>query len=68
MLQEYAYEDWVIAKTGKDRDGRSKKKHNLESCSCTTESARNCASNEKTQLKMTVGFLIAWFGILLYPG
>ena len=54
---KYAYKDWVVEVTGKDRDGNLKKKVHLERCTENTEGCRHQADNEITKYKITPGFV-----------
>ena len=65
---KYAYKDWVVEVTGKDRDGNLKKKVHLEMCTENTEGCRHQADNEVTKYKITPGFVLCWFALIILQG
>ena len=62
---KYAYDDWVVEVTGKDRDSNLKKKVHLERCIENTERCRHRADNEATKYKITPGFVLCWFALII---
>ena len=73
LTQKYAYEDWVVEKEAKDRDGKTKKRKVLDPCPATTNGRptpgrRRRADKEKYKYKITPGFVLAWIGMLIVQG
>lgn len=70
---KYCYEDWVVKKTAKDRDGNTKKKLYFSDCPPLTDGEptpgrRHRADNEKKKYTISAGYIICWFAILVLQG
>ena len=61
----YAYKAYVKSCSSLDRDGKPMKKKHFVACNRKDKDARHRASEE---FKITLGYIIAWFGILIYHG
>ena len=68
ITHKYAYGDWVVETTGTDRDGNARRVKHFLPFNEVTEDARHRASYIKKKFKVTTGFILAWFGILIYHG
>jgi len=68
---KYCYEDWVVEKTGKDRDNIKKKVRYFEPVptDASRESHhRHRGDKEKEKFKITTGFILCWIGHLIFQG
>jgi hypothetical protein len=69
MTDKYCYKDWVVEKEQVDSDGNVKKKKMLKPCTADTPGARHRVDCEsRYSYKITPGFILAWFGLLILQG
>lgn len=72
--KKYVYDDWVVEKTGKDRDGKTKKWKHFEDCPATmkdwkpTLGCMHRADRDKRKYAITPGYVMCWIGILIVQG
>ena len=65
LTSKYCYEDWVVEKTAKNRDGIDKKKPYLSDCLRDTPGKRRRADNEAKKYDISASFILCWVAILI---
>ena len=68
MSHKYAYNDWVVPYQGQDRDGNNKKRKYFVPCNKSDIGATHRTTEVRDKCDFTVGYILAWFGIVLYHG
>ena len=72
LSTKYCYEDWVVEKIGKDRDGNKKKVRYFEDVLPnkvrSTKNKRHRVDKEKQRFKITTGFVLCFMAHLLLQG
>jgi hypothetical protein len=68
QTEKYGKKDWVVEVPGRTKDGEPSKHVTFRQCSRGTPGARHRVKDSKCWWKPTVGYLLAWLGIVIAKG